>query len=300
MLEDLALGFVNLGELATRAINIGVALAGFAAGLAWGWKRPETLTRAPYFALCAALFPVLKLLDCGWLLSIPALSAGVLSLLVAANLAGIAALGGLYGGLATARARDAFATPRYALLAAIPVVNLMLFLAPSRQPPRAGRLPAALERAAPLLTGGNGVATGVVLLLTGIVIAEAILAPAQQRAASDPATQRDQIAALLGARGLEGTLQIMAAGVRLPVRVDAVTTFAAIAANGNRLSRTYVVDLPAFALSEAHKASIEQALCTSPPLSRLLADGATIEERYVAPGGALWGSHVVTQAQCRR
>ena len=103
---------------------------------------------------------------------------------------------------------------------------------------------------------------------------------------------------LLRSRGLEATLQAMAAEVQLPFAIDDVTTLALVEADGARLSRTYVVDVEGWFLSAEFRTGLMQGICAHEGLIALMREGATIEEVYVHVDGSEIGSQVVTRQVC--
>lgn len=296
MLEELAVHVVTYDEDILGSILIGVGLIGFATALIFQRRQKYELQRAPYFAISMLLYFSITMLNFIWLFSFTAMHFGVLWIVVGIVFSGIAVIMYFYGMLALARSRDAFGHGRYAILAVIPLANFVLLLQASRNAVSSNRFPTIT-----LLSGKLGVISGFVMATVSVALgtflgrqSNKILADAQ----NNPAAQSVVIDYMVRTQGVEGTLKKVVSDSHTPIVVDEVTTLTRIEAGGNRLRRTYVVNLENISLNRNFWAGIEKNICSYGPFSPLLHEGAAIEEVYVKPDGLLIGTLVVTQESC--
>ena len=165
MLEDLAIQYINQTEDNLRAIGYGLTILGAIIAGATSKSKSE-IARAPYFAYSAFLVLAAYTTQIVWLQSLPAMAGGYLWTLMTVNVVTSLVVGFFFGQIAMARSRDAYGHGRLAALAFIPFANLWLLLTPSKNAVSANRVPTI-----PLLTGGVGVLSGFVVLITGACIA---------------------------------------------------------------------------------------------------------------------------------
>lgn len=195
-----------------------------------------------------------------------------------------------------ARSRDVHGHGRMAILAFIPIANFWLLFAPSKNEISPNRVPTI-----PLLTGGLGVLTGLVLFAAAIGVTVHIESQSRvmlQEVQTQPKAQQAGIESLIRSQGLEETLKQIAAAVETPTTIDSVTTLARIEAVGTQLRRTYIVDLDGMTITDDFRSSVRSTICAHDALISLLRAGATLREVYVEQGGRQIGSVMVTRHEC--
>jgi len=130
VLERLTYQFLMLPEDRITLIYLGgLVLGGLLAFLAPAWTR---LARAPYFALSWLVMLGVIAAQFVWYLTGYVVELQLMWVLLALSMLAFLLGGYLYGRLAMARARDAFGGNMNALLAFIPLLNLVLYFAPGR------------------------------------------------------------------------------------------------------------------------------------------------------------------------
>ena len=298
MFEDLAIRFVvNAGD-SFGPIGYGLLVAG-AIVAAIAVRSKAEIARAPYFAYSTVIAFAVSAVQIVWLLTTPAVTGGYLSLLVAVWFAALIVGGYFFCDIAMSRSRDAYGHARMGFLAFIPIANFWLLLTPSKNKMSANRAPTI-----PLLTGGLGVLTGVLVLAAtaGVNVYLETQAHVMEQAANpSPSSQQAGIEQLIRMEGLEETLRIMAAEaeVETPIHLDDVTVISQVEARGTMLRRTYSVDLVETEITEDFRSAVREAVCGWPPFQPLLQAGGAVQEVYVESGGRDIGVVTITEAECR-
>lgn len=295
MLEELAVQYINQTEGNLRAIGYGLIIFGGIIAGATSKSKSE-MVRAPYFACLTFLTLAASATQIVWLQSLPAMAGGYLWTLMAVDVVTIIVVGFFFGLIAMARSRDAYGHGRLAALAFIPIAGLWLLMTPSKNAVSANRAPTI-----PLLTGGAGVLSGFVVLITTAalnVLIEQEINRQVERIQTEPALQQMSIEFMIRSEGLEATLRAIAADLQTPIMIDEVTTLARIEAYGAQLRRTYAVDIKLFSITDEFRAAIDNRTCAYRPFIPLLRAGATIREVYVKPDGVPIGAHMVTRDGC--
>lgn len=291
MLEELAIKFVSQDEDKLGSIGLGITVLGFVVAAIVQSRSKGELQRSPYFAFSALLLLISSALTFMWILTEQAVARGVLWMLVGSVFLSIALMGYFYGVISLARSRDAFGTGRYAILALIPLANLVLHLKASKNALSPNRIPTIS-----LLSGRTGIASGFVMAGASIVLSAGFQVQSDRMV--ENADPEQGIAFLVRSQGLDGALETIATESQIPIALDEVTTLASIKADGSRLMRTYVVTRGDFILTDQFRAKIQNTVCAYAPFTPLLRAGATIEEVYVKTDGSLIGAHAVTQHSC--
>lgn len=295
MLEDLAIKLVDSGASTLRLTTLAATLIGFGGALLFNRRSPTELERIPYFALLLLLLILHLAVIFSFVLSINAAANGLLTALVAANLISLVVIGYFVGHLSLARSRNAFGTGKYAFLAPIPILNLILLLHSPKSEENSNHL--AVNRR---LRGAAGSILGIVLLAAYSVGLVAINNGASGRVAMRITTPENATAFLLESRGVEGTLKKMMrqANPTLPEQVDDVMRLAHLSAKGKRLQRTYVITLDNVTLTEEFARETKKVVCSVKGLVLLMRHGAVIEEVYKNRHGNLLGRFPVTHKAC--
>lgn len=295
MLEELAFRFVNQDESSLNATSYGLVLIG-AVIAAFTVRSNTEMTRAPYFAYSMLIFLLVSATQIVWLQSLPAMAGGYLWVLMLVSVAA-SILGGFFlCGIAKARARDAYGNARLAALAFIPLANFWLLLTPSKNAVSANRTPTI-----PLLTGVNGVLTGLILLIGAIGIGGFVKIQQEklgQQAQTDPVAMQAGMEFLIRSGGLERALKSMAEQAETPFVVDEITTIARIEADGTQLRRTFVVDLENGTMTDEFRQGSRSQVCANQPFKPLFRAGANFHEIYVGRDGREIGTVVVTPQDC--
>ena len=198
--------------------------------------------------------------------------------------------------IALARSRDAYGHGRLAVLGFIPIANFWLLLTPSENETSTNRLATP-----PLLSGGLGVFTGLVLFAAAFGVTAYIEFKArtmEQQSQTEPIAQFEWIDSMIRAQGLEETLRLMAAEAQTPVAIDEVTTLSRIEATATQLQRTYVIELDDMVVTDEFRNLIRTSICEWQPFEPILRARGSILEVYVDPGGRLIGTATVTRNDC--
>lgn len=294
MLEEIAIQYVSQSEDILRLLSYGVTIAG-AVIAAIFHKSQSELRRAPYFAYSGLLFFIVAAGQLVWLGSIPAITGGYLWVFMALDVAIGLTVGYGFGVIAMARSRDAYGHARMAVLAFIPLANFWLLLTPSKNEMSANRAPTI-----PLLTGGIGVLTGILLLGAGIALSSYITVESNRiamEAENDPSMQQAGIDMMLRGQGLEQTLVMIAAEVPTQ-RVDETTTLLRVEGDGTTLRYLYEVTTSVEMLPMSMRTGLVQQNCTFEALRPVIEAGATLEHVYLRPDKSEIGTVVVTREIC--
>ena len=190
-------------------------------------------------------------------------------------------------------------TLAWRFLAFIPIANLWLLVARSKNEMSANRVPTIR-----LLSGGLGVLTGFCLLAAAGGVNVYLKEQArmlEQEAQSEPLSDQAVIDDMIRSNSLEKTLRALAAeaAAETPIAIDEVTTLVRIEAAGMQLRRTYIVEISGGRVTEEHRAGSSDAICAWPPFQPILRAGGTIREVYVERNGREIGAVMVTRNDCR-
>ena len=298
MLEDLPVKFVVEAGDSFGLVGYGLFVAG-AIVAAINVRSEAEIARASYFAYTAITVFAVSAVQIVWLLTAQAMTGGYLSLIVAVWFAAYVVGGYFFCGFAMARSRDAYGHPRMGFLAFIPIANFWLLLTSSKNKMSANRAPTI-----PLLSGGLGVLTGLVVMAAtaGLnVYLEAQARTMEPAADVDPSSQLTSIEQLIRTEGLEGALRVMAAKAEAdtPISIDDVTVLSRVEAHGIMLRRTYSVDLVETEITEEFRSMVRETVCDWPPFQALFRAGGAVQEIYVETTGRDIGGLTITQAECR-
>ena len=295
MLEDLALQYVDLSDSTFKAFNIGILLLGGVAGAITNKSRLE-LARAPYLVYLALILLFVTATQFVWLGAFAAMAGGYLWGIATVSIISFAVAGVFLGRIAIARSRSAFGHAGMAILAFIPLLNLVLLFKSPMKEVSVDRVPTS-----PLFTGGLGVLSGLAIVIAGTGL-HAFLEFKVEQAAEHAVSNPDLIAMgmefVLRSEGLEETLRFIATDTQTPVMIDAQTVLSQIKAEGTQLYRYYVADAPMWIMSDDFRARITGIICSYKAFRLLLDAGATFHEIYSRPDGATIGSVVLTSSNC--
>ncbi len=182
-MEELAFQYATLSE-SDRGLVLWVITVIGAIVAAFTTRSASELQRAGYFAFSGMLFLLMIFVSVGtmtfafsgmFFLLMTFISVGTMTLLLVQAIVGgfswviagleiliILVFGFFFGRVAMARSRDAYGHSGMAVLAFVPLANLWLLFTPSKNKISANRVPTI-----PLLSGGLGVVSGLVMLIAG-------------------------------------------------------------------------------------------------------------------------------------
>jgi hypothetical protein len=295
MLQEITLQYVNQTEDSFRLIGYGLTVAG---GVIAGLTNRGTfeLRRAPYFAFSGLLFFVQVLFQLVWLGSFAAMSGGYLWAFMFIDVLVGLGVGYGFGLVAMARSRDAYGHGRSAALAFIPLLNLILLFAPSKNELSANRLPTL-----PVLTGGLGVFSGLIMLFLGFAVLTFVKVEGQriaEAAGSDPALQQVSVDFLIKANGIEETLKVIALGVVTPASIDETTTLIKVEADGPTLRYIYEVSVDVPSLSDTMSADLISQNCNYMAMRPVIEAGGNLQHLYLRTDGSQIGTVDVNKSIC--
>lgn len=295
MLEDAAIRFIGLGDTAFRIAWFAFTILGAAAAFRFD-KSTAELQRAPYFVRMVGITLLYTVLTAIWLWIVPAILGGYVWVLLMTDLLATILAGYTCCKVAMARSRDGYGHSRNAVLAFIPVANLILLFRKSRAEFSYERIPAG-----PLTSGAFGVIVGLVMIVftTGLSRQWANeIERRVERMARDPTSETAMVEYAVKLHGLDAFLSQIAGQAQPPLKIDAVTTLQRVEADGSQLRRMFTISSPGFALTEDIRAVIDQEICATGLFLTLMRFGASIQEKYIEADGTEIGSHTVTLAVC--
>lgn len=295
MIEDISIRILGQNEILIKIFYWIFVIIGAAITTPFNKSRSE-LQRAPYFFFMIAISFGATLAESIWLLYVPAILGGYVWALLAAGLSVAMLSGYLYGRAAMARSRDAYGHSRNAVLAFIPLANLVLLF-------KRSRTDLSAERVATIrpITGGLGVFVSLLLLLfssTVLALLKHEVGKRVEQMASDPATEQAALEFSIKAHGIDATLKEIAGQARTPITIDAETRLERIQAAGPLLRRTFTITLDGFALTDGVRSVINQEICSSQLFATLMSYGASVREEYAREDGSEIGSQTVTWSIC--
>lgn len=208
-------------------------------------------------------------------------------------------------GLGMGRSRDAFGRRRWGALVLIPLVNLLLFFAPSRPPVG----PSEPDRLPRLLTGRMALPVGI----AAIFIAGMAHALVQERVdpegipglfgrqappAAAPALDADTIRELIDSRSRASAERAMAFTWKTPRRVDDRTTLVEVTSRSYGLRMIYVVEGEMDLVPWGTRVALMRHSCLHAPFVPLIEAGSAIRHDYRHPDGSRIGTVTVDADIC--
>lgn len=262
MLNDLATSYASLPDETVRVLHFGIfALAGLLGAISRNSKL--SITRAQYFVSLSLLAFANAVSGIGTLFTLPAIEHNLYWLATGYPLIVITLTGFILGRASVARAIDIGGQKQLAILGFIPLANLYLLLKGGRNRPGFLR-----PGTTPFLSGGKGVAVGLMIFALGIYTSVNI------KTTLITENYQKQLSAQLGR--IADELQPM-----LPITTGETVDLVMVKAAQNELQRTYIVYEPGFEFtSDAHE-QIAAYLCNDPKIEILVKAGAVFVENYV-------------------
>lgn len=289
MLEDLALEFSETPEDVMRLINFGLLILGGVIG-SFTHRSIKELKRAPYFAFSSMIFLAMAAVTFGGTIFIvESLAAGFFWVVVAAEMLTSVVGGFFIARIAADRSRDAYGHSKGTVLAFIPLANFWLLLTPTKNKMSANGTPTI-----PLLTGGLGVLSGIIMLCAGVSIS------AYSQVEGTRRVQEASAAGVFNEVMLDRTLALMAAEVQTPLAVDEATTLVRIEALGRELRYVYEVDADVDFLPMDLRLGLTQQNCSFEGLTGVIDAGAILRHVYLRMDGSEIGVVEVTRQACGR
>ena len=286
-MEELAFQYATLSESNPRGVSWVITVIG-AVVAAFTTRSASELQRAGYFALSGLFFLLMAVVSMGAItFLVQAIVGGFFWVVVGLEILVTLVFGFFLGRIAMARSRDAYGHGRAAALAFIPLANLWLLFTPSKNEISANRVPTI-----PLLSGGLGVLSGLVMLTAGVAIS------AYSGVEAERAIEEATAAGRFNERFLGQTLERMAAELATPMTVDEVTTLVRMEANGHTLRYVYELSSDPDALRISMRTGLVQQNCTYEALRPVIEAGATIEHLYLRTDGTEVGTVAVRREIC--
>lgn len=255
-----------------------VLLAGLLLGLLWP-SPPLRIRRGPNWASYMLLLLAYNLLQFIWLGSDAMIRGGYFWAGAASDLVSGLLCGGLVGFLAKARSRDAFGHAGWAILAALPPLNLVLLASPSREQGTAqGRV----------LFAGVQMPTMawvvIVFVLSGITnglpkVLDREMERMSEHPPDDPAYVAAVQALVIGANGVEAFLDSVAEGEQAPSQIDSDLWLLSVRRGGTTLHFLYALEADeGDTLSKAYEDQLRKGACAA--LGAAFTAGATAEYHF--------------------
>ena len=249
--------------------------------------------RVVYLWQTTGIVAVLTLSGFTWILAGAAAEAGMLSVLIIANLSIYLAAGAGFYVASAARSNDISGSTNKAWLGFVPLAVLYLLLAPTQIPAhqRIKRTWASRFIADPILVIGA-------LIVMGLTqsVSKALEDPAFYQSAQNSALQETLTASMT----IEERFAYEAKSIQdqLPKKIDEVTTLTAFESEGKTLRLSYDVNQPIAGFAPAFKASIASQHCSPDIFLSELKEGASIVSEYWGPDANLIDAITVTGDDC--
>lgn len=281
-------------SLVAVASYICASLGGIAA--ATTDRNSNSIGRSAFFFISGVIFFVFSFTQLMWLAINQATVGGYFWILFISSLVLVAVTGYLNIKVALGRSRDICGRGWLAFLALAPVLNIsLLVVRPMRfEGNRRSRLPG-------VPTGIWGIALGLLLAVGGSGIlawVQSEVARSEDQARSDPDMLRRLTESSIASRGLESTLQRMAANAPVPLVLNDYITLTSMKADGKTLSSTYQITVPQEGFTDFRGGSIK-SICSMSLLSPLLSAGASIQQIYIDTFGITVGDTTVNAEDCK-
>lgn len=279
-------------------------LAGAMLGVIGSRDRARVITRRPYFALWAALLLATTLPEASARL-VADTSRPDAQFLRWMDVALSFFEGAALIGLGMGRSRDAFGCRRWGALVLIPLVNIVLFLAPSRQ--IIG--PRAPERLPRLLTGRMALPVGIAaIFIAGMAhaLVQGRVEPAgvpgifsQASGASEKKViDAETVEKLIARGGRVSAERAMAYSWTTPRRVDERTQLVDVSSRPYGVRMIYVVEGEMDLVPWSTRISLMRQSCEFAPYASLIAAGSMIRHDYRHPDGSRIGTVSVDADIC--
>ena len=229
-----------------------------------------------------------------WALTPAAADAGLLSILVIVAMGSFALFGAAIYYASAARSRHIHGETSSAWLGFVPLANLWLVFkggAASTYDPDKARGQLSRFLLDPLLVIGA---------LIVLVLSQGFDKAFEDTAYYNPNDSEVLINLIANAQTIEERFAIEArlSGAELPVRVDEVTIFSKIEAQGETLRITYDVEQDISSFRPDFKTTLAQIQCAPEMFGPDISRGGTVEMIYRAPGGRIIETYEITQSDC--
>lgn len=259
-------------------------------------RSTREMERARYFALTALILIFSNLTRGIWFASHGAIVGGYLSLIVAADIFRLVAIGYMFGVIAMARSRNAYGHSGRAFLAFIPLANLWLLFTPPRYEAQ-GKAPSFR-----LLSGEVGVIIGILLWFVAIGTGNLIAKSVERFVAAigeDRQVARVQLKQTIRINGIRAAIKQSVSGVKTPMDVDDLVTLTKIEADDVTVRYTYgIKDADAKFDVEVLRSLTAEHNCGD-TLARILIDaGARLQHIYLHKDGSEIANFFVVQSAC--
>lgn len=268
-----------------------IAIPGLAS-LFLTWRQKWNISRPVYFVTFGILTLFLSIGNYIWsdtaaTLEVGSLSFNILTVFI------IYIISGLVFGIASAgRSRDFSGRSIYAILALIPVANLLLFY-------RGSKVRKQLDLANRIFLVGYVLVGTICLVIAFLITSKADIQKDvfMQSALTKPA--EEQVQFLIRTRGLRETLEILARNAPGPINVDDVTKYVRSEAQGKTIIRVLEVSLEKNNLPRDLRDRVIKSVCLRPATASIIREGGTVADRYVNKKGEVLAEVLVFANDCK-
>lgn len=242
-------------------------------------KRKTRIGRELFFLNTTIIGGCAVLLSSVWIDLSALMEQNLVGVTFLATLFGFVSLGAWLAVAAVARSNDAFNSYRWALIAFIPLANIYLLFAPTRD-----RDGAVLKKKLSL----HWISTGVIILtLSGFGgrFVEERVGRELEMMESDETAQADVLEWQIRRVGLERALALLAEQHDESRRIDPITELRAIHSNGEVLIRDFYVLRDDVELPGTFSERVRNVLCRSVLFQPIFFQGGVVRDRYQTLSG---------------
>jgi hypothetical protein len=295
MLNDLVAVYGNKSKEELQYLGVLITLMGFVFAL-FADRSRGMLSRAPYFAWFSMLFLLSVGQQFAWRASFQAMSIGLSGMFIGLNLLAAMAFGYLFGIQSLARARDAFGNGLYAILAVIPLANLVLLLKRTNNGPLPDR-----DKKLPKLSGGLLVSAGMAMIAAAAGLAVMLYEVRDAIRVREHAAlelQLSQTEALIRSRGLEAALAQLAEDEVKSQTENDIISLTSVEYGEEVIRYNYKIATGAWFFNDEFREMVIEYVCSLGYLTNILQAGARIEQVFYQPNGIRHGAVVIIDLDC--
>ncbi|MBB4232169.1 hypothetical protein [Rhizobium mongolense] len=291
-MEALAYQVLQIGELGSLMLSWVIMLAAAAAGVAL--IKPEFRLGRPMYFLTMGLSFLLSGATSLFVLGVQdAMKNNYLAVIVALIYGSLIPIGVFAGTCAAARSKDAYGTHAKWVLAFIPLANLLLLFAPTQEKTKSGvgriaRNIVLVVSALAMMGVGRGL---------GSLVERQVTSTAQV-AQNDPQLQSKALQYEVQVNGLEASLNEAAKAIRVPTKLDSITTLKAVEVENDTFRYVYEISDTSAKFTSAWRDIMTNKWCRSENFKLMIEIGATVEGKYVSLAGEPLAGLKVNTALC--
>lgn len=295
MLENYAYRLLMLEDWVIAGLLLAVFIGSFALEFGLRLTSLAPMKRLPYLFWGVVVTSVMSQMVWAGVVHNDALEAGMLWVVVAFQFSLALAMGIASSAISRPRVADMGKSRGWAWASILPLVNLYLVLAPSKDPE---------ETSVPRKIA-NFVGIILILLLFGVSTAfsnlgEETVKKISDRMANDPDALGAYTAASIRAIGLHDTLAVIASQIE-PSQIDEATWVEGVTVFGDELAYRYRVDTDVTQISMTFLNELSTRICQNPFMVPILEAGGKVRHEYVRNSdGASLGSALTSTSDCKR